>query len=157
MTELLFPLKGHRNFILFVFVSPEGNKRSCVCVWVCVGNRKCDFMSSWTQIWWIWNEITLNVFETKVHSNSLGIYWWRIFFFCDFFSVCARWWATQGACGHPRWETTLLSAAPLIAHSRSGTQRQENVSTPSMGIPQQCAACTYMRKGTGQSHQWPFL
>ena len=99
------------------------------------------------------NEITLSVFETynrsdELYSSRLSFFF---FFFCGVFSVCGRWWVTQGACGHPRCETTLLSAAPLIAHSRSGTQRQENVSTPSMGIPQQCAACTYMRKGMWNS------
>lgn len=73
------------------------------------------------------------------------------------FSVCARWWATRAAYGHLRWETTSSSVAPLIAHSRSGTQRQENVSTPSTGIPQQCAACTYMRKGMGQSQTDPLM
>lgn len=72
-------------------------------------------------------------------------------------SVCGRWWATRGACGHLRCETTSSSAAPRIAPSRSGMQRRENVSTPSTGIPQQCAACTYMRKGMNQSCYWVTL
>lgn len=105
---------------------------------------------------WIRAKWALDVFETSAGSLShVGLkrkkWTLKTFLFSCRFSVCARWWATQGACGHLRWETTLLSAAPPIAHSRSGTQRQENVSTPSMGIPQQCAACTYMRKGTRAS------
>lgn len=90
-------------------------------------------------------------------DQLLRKHWSSIFFFCGLFSVCAHWWATRAAYGHLRWETTSSSAAPLIAHSRSGTQRRENVSTPSTGIPQQCAACTYMRKGMDQSQHWPFL
>lgn len=146
MTKLLLRLKGHRHFFVFVSCFPWRLLRGHSVAMA--GNCKWDLMS-------LSNSNLLNT--SKVNPGCLWNLSWQFHTrqslklssssSLPISSVCARWWATQGACGHPRWETTLLSAAPPIAHSRSGMQRQENVSTPSMGIPQQCAACTYMRKG----------
>ena len=152
--NLSFPWKVTQiSFDFFFFFPPPGRQKEVsanVILWAL--KLKCDEYE--------WNnpEMSLKLLAFKVCHNSDWKYWsWLsllslLFLLCCLCSVCARWWATQAACGHPRWETTLLSAAPLIAHSRSGTQRQENVSTPFTGIPQQCAACTYMRKGMGRSH-----
>lgn len=146
MTKLPFLLKGHRHFFVFVSCFPRRLPRGHSAAMA--GNCKWDLMSlsnsnllntSKVNPGCLWN--LSRQFHTRQSNKTF------FSFSSSRCSVCARWWATQGACGHPRWETTLLSAAPPIAHSRSGTQRQENVSTPSMGIPQQCAACTYMRKG----------
>ncbi len=52
MTELLFPLKGHRKFILLVFFSPLK----------AIGGERGEFLNS--NVIYM-NEITLNVFETN--------------------------------------------------------------------------------------------